>query len=152
MIKLSANEVGKKALTILKYKIGQRGIDLRPSEFAQHVTKNAQRIGCPREELLDFFNKFLVPEVLHSCELKIHFQKIEPSEREAKIAYRLLKMGFFWDLRGLREEVYRIVEKTPLEFEEVAAIVTNIAKKHLRDEFGEGEAIELDIDGGFELN
>lgn len=61
-------------------------------------------------------------------------------------------MGFFWDLRGLREEVYRIVEKTPLEFEEVAAIVTNIAKKHLRDEFGEGEAIELEIDGGFELN
>jgi len=137
----------------LKYKVGQRGIDLRPSEFAQHVTKNAQRIGCPREELLAFFNRYLVPEVLRSCELTDDVKKgYEVSEREAKISYRLLKMGFFWDLRGLREEVYRIVEKTPLKFEEVAAIVTNIAKKHLRDEFGEGEAIELDIDGGFELN
>lgn len=152
MIKLSANEVGKKALIILKYKIGQRGIDLQPSEFAQYVTKNAQRIGCSSEELLDFFNKFLIPEVLRSCKLEIHFQKTEPNEREARIAYRLLKMGFFWDLRGLREEVYRIVEKTPLEFEEAAAIVTDIAKKHLRDEFGEGETIELHIDGGFELN
>lgn len=152
MIKLSANEVGKKALIILKYKVGQRGIDLRPSEFAQHITRNAQRIGCPREELLEFFDKYLVPEILHSCELKIHHQGHEPNERESKIAYRLLKMGFFWDIRGLREEVCRIVKETPLEFEEVAAIVTNIAKKHLRDEFGKDNVIELDIDGGFELN
>ncbi len=151
MIKLSANEVGKKALIILKFKVGNRGIDLRPVEFAQHVTKNAQRIGCPREELLEFFNKFLVPEVLHGCELRGHYDNSEPSEREAKIAFLMLKMGFFWDLRGLREEVYRITEKVPLEFEEVAAVVTYIAKSHLNGQFGEGEAIKLEISGGFDL-
>ena len=151
MIKISAYAVGRKALIILKYKVRKQGLDLRPSEFAQLVTKRAQLIGCSRDEILAFFNKYLVPEILVGCELKGQQEdRSLPNEREAKIAYRLLKMGFFWDLRGLREEVYRIVEKTPLEFEEVAAIVSNIAEKHLRDELSEG-AIGLDIDGGFEL-
>ncbi|MFA6554003.1 MAG: hypothetical protein WCS89_00660 [Candidatus Paceibacterota bacterium] len=152
MIKLSAHEVGKKALIILKFKIGRQGIDLRPSEFAQRITKNAQRIGCPREELLGFFNRFLIPEILHSCELRGHHYDSEPNEREAKIAFRMLKMGFFWDLHDLRNEVYSIVEKTPLEFNEVASIVTHIANRHLWDQFGEGEAVTLDISGEFKLD
>lgn len=151
MIKISSKEVGRKALVILKYKVSRQGIDLRPSEFSQHVTKRAKLIGCPREELLVFFNKFLLPGILKSCELKGEDSNSEPSEREAKIAYRLLKMGFFWDLRGLRDEVYQIVDKTSLTFEEVASIVVHIASKHLRDEFGEGDAIKLDIEGGFDL-
>lgn len=153
MVKISAHEVGAIALVILKYKIGRQGIDLRPAVFAQFITKRARLIGCPREELLAFYNKYLVPEILRNCELT-RYDKMghEVSEREAKIAYRLLKMGYFWNIRGLRDEVNIIVEKTQLGFEEVAAIVTNIAKKHLRDEFVEGEAAELDIQGGFELN
>lgn len=150
-MKLSSYEVGKIALTILTFKISNQGLELKPREFAQHVTKNSQRIGCPREELLEFFNKFLVPEVLHSCELKGHYDDSEMTEREAVLAYRLLKMGFFWDLRGLRDEVNRIVENTPLSFDEVAPIVNHIALRHLNDQFGKSDTITLDISGDFEL-
>lgn len=145
MIKLSAYDVGKKALIILQFKIARQGIDLRPGEFAQYITKNAQRIECPREELLVFFHKFLVPEVLRGCELNASRNVSVSSEQEAKIAFRLLKMGFFWDIRNLREEAYRIAEKTPLEFHVVAAIIKFIAVRHLNDEFGEGDAIKLEI-------
>ena len=144
-------EVGEVALVILKYKVSHQGIDLRPSEFGPFITKRAQLIGCSREELLAFFNKYLVPDVLRICELTNVSHQYTPSEREAKIAYRLLKMGFFWHLRGLRDEVCRIAEKTSLEYALVAAIVTDIARKHLRDEFCEGDDLKLEVDGEFEL-
>ncbi len=151
MSKLSAVEVGKIALIILKHKYARQGAELRPGEFIPYVTKRAQLIGCTREELLQFFSKYLLPEVLHSCELTGLQVNHEPSEREVKIAYRLLKMEFFWNLRGLREEVHRIATKTSLKFEEVAPIAIYVARKHLRDEFEEEKLSELDIEGSFEL-
>ena len=146
MLRLNKYELGKKALTILQCKIKRNGMDLRPDEFARKVTKLSQLIDCPREEVISFYEKFLIPHVIRGCQMKTtRFDESAPSEEEARIAYRVLKIDYFWDISDLREEAQHIVDKTSLKFEEVAAIAIHIAKKHLKNEFGEGEALELEV-------
>lgn len=120
-------------------------MEMRPEAFSQEVDKLVRLEVGTREELLEFFDKYLMPEIRKGCGLKAESEKSIPTQKEAHFATRILKIRYFYDLRDLRGEAYRISEKTPLAFEEVAAIITDIARKHICDQFGEGEAVKLEI-------
>jgi hypothetical protein len=145
MLKMSSRDLGKYALVMLQYKIAKSGVDLRPTEFDEKITREAQRINCPREELLAFYRRFLIPEVLKVCKLDLKPEHTTPSEREGEISYRLLRLLYFWNLNGLRKEVRCISDSTPLDFEQVAAITLDIVSHHIKMQFGEGEHVKLEL-------
>lgn len=147
MLTMTQFELGKKCLTILQYKIRRNGMELRPEVFEQKVQKVSRLLNAQREEIVAFFKKYLLPEILVGCNLGPKGHSPNPNEREAWIAYRILKIEYFWDLRELREEARSITNKTPLSFEEVAAIAAFIAHKHVRDQFGEGVDTDLNVTG-----
>ena len=138
-------ELGKMAFIILIYKIKRQGMDIRPKEFLEESESLCNYIKCSRDEFKAFVLKFLVPEALRGCGLDAEIDKGIPTEREAEIAYLLLKRRFFWNIQDARGEAYRISEKTPLDFQQVAAVVIHLLKSHIAEQFGEGETLELKI-------
>lgn len=146
MVKMTKHEFGQKCLIILQFKARRNGMELTPEIFQAKIIKCAQLLGATREEVLDFYTKFVIPEVMLGCGTKIEgYSPKEPTEREAWIAARILKIEYFWDLKNLRREAYNISEKISVSFKEAAAIITNIATKHLWDQFGEGDEVTLEI-------
>lgn len=132
MVKMTKIEYGQNCLRILRFKVRKNGMELRPEVFEDKIMKCAQLLGAGREEILDFYSKFIIPEVMMGCAIKIKgYSPQEPTEREAWIAARILKIEYFWDLKNLRREAYGISEKIAVSFEEAAAIITHIANKHL---------------------
>jgi len=146
MRRLSSFIVGVIALDILRYKYSLPNAGgFKPSEFQQWTIENAKRIGCSQERFVKFFRDFLLPEILRGCKLNNEPPLPTPYREDGAIAFSLLKARFFWDLRGLRDEVSRIANKTEHPFEDVAAVVLYIAKCHLDEQFAEGDAIKLEI-------
>lgn len=145
MVTMTKYELGVTCLTILQFKIHRNGMELRPEMFEQKVQKIAKLLNLAREEVVFFFKKYLLPEILAGCNLGARTKYPEPNEREAWLAYRILKIEHFWELQDLRTEVRRIVDRTSLDFEDVAAIAIHIAQKHVCDQFGEGDDVKLNI-------
>jgi hypothetical protein len=134
-IKMTQYMLGKKSLQILRIKMRKKGLNVGP-ELNDEIDKLTEYIGYPREEIVDFINKFILPEVKIGGGLSQDVPEIEPTEREAFLAYRYLKIKFFWNAGGLRQECQSIADKIPVSFEEVSAIALYILQKHLRDQFG----------------
>lgn len=145
MKKLSEYEVGKQALVVLQYKMSRSGLDLNPGEFREQVSRYADAIGCTADNILAFTQRFLIPEILTGCNLAPRVQYPDPSPQEALIAFGILRIRFFWDLKGIREEAYNISKKTRLTFEEVAALAIYIAEDHIHRQFGEFRELGLVI-------
>ena len=137
------------AFQIFLYKTSQKGLDLQPDVIKEMVQKDAALIGCGRDELMAFAQKHMVPAALAGCGFKSVASKPEPEEtmREMWLAYRLLKIHYFWSLGGLADHVRNISAGTGISYKDVAAIAYAIAAKHLRDEL---ENREGDVDFGEE--
>lgn len=119
------------------------------NRFLSHEGRkgDAKRIRCSFLEVDDFWGHFFGQQAggphsnAHLLEDKIF------TEREAWIAYRILKMHFFYDFRQIQTHITNLSETTGLPRNEVKAIVQLIMRKHLRDEFGNanGKLDELEI-------
>ncbi len=142
-MKMTQYELGKNCLVILRLKTAKKGMTVDQS-LTNQITKFATLIQAScrevsRDDLADFYEKYLIPAAQmgalgrwHSCA-----DEVAPTEKEAYIAYRLLKFQHFWGLDGLRDHVKSLADKCPLSFEVIASIAVHIANKHLRDQFGD---------------
>ena len=141
---LTEKQIGEISLLILQLKMRRRGLELKPDEFTLGAAREARTIGCTSEELLDFGQKHILPHVLSACGMKVATNDLSLTltGREAEIACKLLEEEFFWNLKGLRQEIQQLWSKIPhdkFKLDDLTAVVKNIVYGHICDQFGSAE-------------
>ncbi|MFA6552144.1 MAG: hypothetical protein WCT19_01435 [Candidatus Paceibacterota bacterium] len=142
---MTQHEFGKRALKILKYKVERNSGVFKPEEFSERAGSIAKDIHCSKEDLLAFYQKYLLPEVLIGCNFKGERCLSEPTELEAFIASDLLERFYFCNSANLKDEVDRISEKTGIVLEEVIAIALYVLGIHIYQQFGSASKTKLVI-------
>ncbi len=136
-MKMSSYELGLKSLVILLEKI-----EKKPDFMSEHVMRrDAKRTKCGMDEIQAFWKKFFW-EIPKSGTMETLL--INTTEREAWIAFRILKMHFFWDFREIGKQITLIASLTGLSRKDVSAIIEYIMRRHLRDTFADPRSGKLD--------
>jgi len=147
---LTKKQVWEMAIAILRIKMTVTGVMLKEDEFTEFVTKMSRSGKCGIDEFREFYAKFIYPSIQYQCKLASAPPLRRPgfSPREGEIALSILSERFFWDARGLRDDIQGLSNKLScgVAFEDVAAVALKIHNEHVWSQFGEGpEELELKI-------
>lgn len=152
MIKMTKREFGEACLAIHMNRIRRGRIEMSAEEFQERNAKLARCLEVGADELKRYWFKYILPQMANACgddnSLSSLAERMKnATDCELHIAIRYIEERHFWGLENLRSEVTRISEQIPVadSFEKVAAIAKRVVRRHFDEQFGERDAIDLQI-------